>query len=232
MLAAPPVVTNLPARCPVRTGHWSRPARRRDLGPVQGTDVQGGNPTTGRSPSAPASPDQRRVADLGPGERVSRRRLVPGPRCVHRRAPARGRWGPAVGGHASHRQVKGGCRHGQAWVMDRGRFGPDPGERVSVEGGALEPGSGRCTVALGAQMDNDEHDRGGTRTLRVKSKVTCGQVYSVWTTRSNHRHSHEATHAHERAPGAGSDVAVVLVRRSSSPAVAPYRATATNRSRQ
>jgi len=41
--------------------------------------------------------------------------------------------------------------------MDRGIGGPDPGERVSVEGGALEPGSGRCTVDPGAQVDKDEH---------------------------------------------------------------------------
>jgi hypothetical protein len=82
--------------------------------------------------------------------------------------------------NASQRQVKDGCRHRQAWVMDRGCCGPDPGERVSVEGGALEPGSGRCTVDPGAQTDKDEHDRGGTRTLRLRSRVTlCTGAQSV-----------------------------------------------------
>lgn len=113
--------------------------------------------------------------------------------CVHRRAPARGRRGPVVGGHASQSQVKGGCRHGQAWVMDRGRGGPDPGERVSVEGGALEPGSGRCTVDPGAQLDKDEHNLGDTQTLRLTSRVACGQVHRVWITRSSGSRSHLVT---------------------------------------
>ena len=115
--------------------------------------------------------------------------------CVHRRVPARGRRGPVVGGHASQSQVKGGCRHRQAWVMDRGRCGPDPGERVSVEGGALEPGSGRCTVDPGAQLDKDEHNRGGTRTLRLRSRVACGQVHRVWITGSSGSRSHLVTAA-------------------------------------
>ena len=115
--------------------------------------------------------------------------------CVHRRAPARGRRGPVVGGHASQSQVKGGCRHRQAWVMDRGRCGPDPGERVSVEDGALEPGSGRCTVDPGAQMDKDEHNPRSSRTLGVRSRVTCGQVHRVWITRSSGSRSHLVTAA-------------------------------------
>ena len=79
--------------------------------------------------------------------------------------------------------------------MDRGRCGPDPGERVSVEGGALEPGSGRCTVDPGAQMDKDEHNRGGARTLRLRSRVTCGQVHRVWITGSSGSRSHLVTAA-------------------------------------
>ena len=142
---------------------------------------------------------QRRYRALGtardPGERVSRRRLEPGRGCVHRRVPARGRRGPVVGGHANQSQVKGGCRHGQAWVMDPGRCGPDPGERVSVEGGALEPGSGRCTVDPGAQLDKDEHNRSGTRTLRLTSRVACGQVHRVWITGSSGSRSHLVTAA-------------------------------------
>ena len=143
-----------------------------------------GNVATGRQaqPATPVSGSPVGGSNRGRG-------------CVHRRAPARGRRGPVVGGHASQSQVKGGCRHGQAWVMDRGRCGPDPGERVSVEGGALEPGSGRCTVAPGAQMDKDEHNRSGTRTLRLRSRVTCGQVHRVWITRSSGSRSHLVTAA-------------------------------------
>ncbi len=97
-----------------------------------------GNVATGRQerPATPVSGSPVGGSNRGRG-------------CVHRRVPARGRRGPVVGGHANQSQVKGGCRHGQAWVMDPGRCGPDPGERVSVEGGALEPGSGRCTVDPG-----------------------------------------------------------------------------------
>ena len=69
----------------------------------------------------------------------------------------------------------------------------DPGERVSVEGGALEPGSGRCTVDPGAQLDKDEHNRGGVRTLRLTSRVACGQVHRVWITRSSGSRSHLVT---------------------------------------
>ena len=143
-----------------------------------------GNVATGRQerPTTPVSGSPVGGSNRGRG-------------CVHRRAPARGRRGPVVGGHASQSQVKGGCRHGQAWVMDRGRCGPDPGERVSVEGGALEPGSGRCTVDPGAQMDKDEHNRGGTRTLRLTSRVACGQVHRVWITGSSGSRSHLVTAA-------------------------------------
>ena len=130
-----------------------------------------------------------------PGERVSRRRLEPGSRVCAPTGPVAWTTGPVVGGHASQGQVKGGCRHGQAWVMDRGRCGPDPGERVSVEGGALEPGSGRCTVDPGAQMDKDEHNRGGARTLRLTSRVACGQVHRVWITGSSGSRSHLVTAA-------------------------------------
>ena len=143
-----------------------------------------GNVATGRQerPATPVSGSPVGGSNRGRG-------------CVHRRVPARGRRGPVVGGHANQSQVKGGCRHGQAWVMDPGRCGPDPGERVSVEGGALEPGSGRCTVDPGAQLDKYEHNRGGARTLRLTSRVACGQVHRVWITGSSGSRSHLVTAA-------------------------------------
>ena len=80
--------------------------------------------------------------------------------------------------------------------MDRGRYAPDPGERVSVEDGALEPGSGSSTVDPGAQMDKDEHNRGGTRTLRLRLEGRpYAQVHRVWITRSSGSRSHLVTGA-------------------------------------
>ena len=86
--------------------------------------------------------------------------------------------------------------------LDRGRCGPDPGERVSVEAERSNRGRGRCTVDPGAQWDKDERNRSGTRTLRLTSKVACGQVHRVWITRSSGSRSHLVT----AAPGEAAPV--------------------------
>jgi hypothetical protein len=104
--------------------------------------------------------------------------------------------------------------------MDRGRCGPDPGERVSVEGGALEPGSGRSTVDPGAQMDKNEHNRSGTPTLRLTSKVACGQVHRVWITRSSGSRSHLVT----AAPGEAALVPPTIGPLRAARAQSPHRA--------
>ena len=103
--------------------------------------------------------------------------------------------------------------------MDPSRCGPDPGERVSVEGGALEPGSGRCTVDPARSWTRTRTTRRGSRTLGVRSRVACGQVHRVWITGSSGSRSLLVTAAPggSAPPRSGPPLGPVTAARAQSP---------------